>query len=277
MPTKTHTRVVKKVALAVASLLGCFQFSSLHALRAQDSLLTVRVADGVEMAMVWVEGGSFTMGNNQARGVKYSFQSARPEHPVTVGSFYMAQFEVTQHLWKAVMGGNPSKFNFDDNLPVECVSWDEAQQFALMLSQMTGRRFRLPTEAEWEYAARGGHRSGRMPFAGADRQGLDFAAWYCVNSHGSTHPVGQLNPNELGLYDMSGNVAEWCIDWMSPYASTPQTDPRGPAEGEHRVLRGGHYGSTSSACTVYDRGWYIPSGRYEYYGFRLVMEPDHAD
>lgn len=246
-------------------------------LAAQDSVLTVRVAEGVEVELVYVPGGTFTMGSNQARGVKYNYQSARPEHPVTVGPYYIARCEVTQQLYQAVMGSNPSKFNATPTHPVESVTWDEARQFALLLSQMTGRRFRLPTEAEWEYAARGAQASRRQPFPGCDRHGLDRAAWYCVNSKGSTHPVAQQQPNELGLYDMAGNVAEWCLDWVGEYPADAQVNPRGPAEGEHRVLRGGHYNSTSSACTVYDRGWYIPSGRYELFGFRLVMEPDHAD
>ena len=246
-------------------------------LSAQDSVFTVRLGNGVAFDLVWVEGGTFTMGSNQARGVKYNYQSAQPEHRVTVDAYYIARCEVTQELYAAVMGTNPSKFAVSHQHPVEGVTWDEACQFALLLSQMTGHRFRLPTEAEWEYAARGAHRSSRQPFPGTNRQGLDRAAWYCVNSKGTTHAVAQQQPNELGLYDMAGNVAEWCLDWVGEYPSEPQANPRGPAGGEHRVLRGGHYNSTSSACTVYDRGWYIPSGRYEYFGFRLVMEPDHAD
>ncbi len=247
------------------------------ALSAQDSIITVRLGDGMAFDLVWVEGGTFTMGSNRARGVKYNFQSAKPEHRVSVDGFFIARCEVTQALYHAVMGENPSKFTGGDSLPVESVSWDEAQQFALLLSQMTGHRFRLPTEAEWEYAARGGKYHRRQPFPGSDRQGLDRAAWYCVNSKGATHPVARRQPNELGLHDMAGNVAEWCLDWVGEYSSQALDNPRGPAEGEHRVLRGGHYNSTSSACTVYDRGWYIPSGKYEYYGFRIIMEPDYED
>ena len=247
------------------------------ALPAQDSVVAVSVADGVGLELVYVPGGTFTMGSNQARGVKYNYQSARPEHSVSVGPYYIARCEVTQDLYRAVTGVNPSKFSASGTNPVESVSWEEAQQFALLLSQMTGHRFRLPTEAEWEYAARGGQASRRQPFPGCDRAGLDRAAWYCVNSQGTTHPVAQQQPNELGLYDMAGNVAEWCLDWVGEYPADLQVNPRGPAEGEHRVLRGGHYNSTSSACTVYDRGWYIPSGRYELFGFRLVMDTDHAD
>ncbi len=274
---KHLSKKLKIVMLAAAGMLFNFQFSISNSLWAQDSVLTVRLDGGVSFDLVWVEGGTFTMGSNQARGVKYNYESARPEHRVSVGGYFIARCEVTQGLYRAVMGENPSKFTGTDSLPVESVSWADAQQFAVMLSQMTGHRFRLPTEAEWEYAARGGHRSRRQPFPGSDRAGLDRAGWYCVNSKGATHPVARLQPNELGLYDMAGNVAEWCLDWAGEYAADPQDNPRGPAEGEHRVLRGGHYNSTSSACTVYDRGWYIPSGRYELFGFRLVMEPDHAD
>lgn len=238
-------------------------------LQAQDSVLAVKVTDGVTIEMVRVKGGTFTMGcNNAPKGVKLNYALAKPEHRVTVDSYWIGCYEVTQALWKAVMGNNPSKFQ-GDSLPVECVSWNEAQQFVLMLSQMTGRRFRLPTEAEWEFAARGG---SAHPYAGCERSGLDDHGWYCVNSENNTHPVGRLRPNTLGIYDMSGNVAEWCQDWVEEYTEAEQTNPRGPREGENRVLRGGHYGSTSAACTVYDRGWYLPTGKYEFYGLRVVME-----
>lgn len=231
--------------------------------------MTVTVADGVTVEMVRMEGGTFTMGSNDTpKGVRLTYALAKPEHKVTVDAFYIGRYEVTQRLWKAVMGDNPSKFK-GDSLPVECVSWEDAQRFALLLSQMTGKRFRLPTEAEWEYAARGGR---SFPFAGCDRKELGDYCWYCVNSDGKTHPVGQLLPNALGIYDMSGNVAEWCQDWVEEYSDAEQTNPRGPKSGENRILRGGHYNSTSAACTVYDRGWYLPSGKYELYGLRLVME-----
>jgi len=142
--------------------------------------MRVQVADGVEVELVWVEGGSFTMGSNATpKGVKLNYALARPEHKVTVDGYWIGRYEVTQALWKAVMGENPSKFR-GDNLPVETVSWTEAQQFAMRLSQMTGRRFRLPSEAEWEYAARG--RSKGKPYAGCDRGQLDNHCWYCVNS-----------------------------------------------------------------------------------------------
>lgn len=238
----------------------------------QDSVLTVSLPDGVTIEMVWVEGGTFTMGSNDAKGVAKQYEYTRPEHRVSVGGFYICRHEVTQAVWKAVMGENPSNFTGNDSLPVEQVTWADAQQFAALLSQMTGRRFRLPTEAEWEYAARGGQKQQTVPFAGCDRNHLGDYAWYCINSDGHTHPVGRLLPNALGLYDMSGNVEEWCSDWMGNYSADEQQDPRGPRDGDSRILRGGHYNSTSPACAVFDRGWYVPTGKTEYYGLRIVME-----
>lgn len=277
MKISKFTQGIGRVAL-FAGLFVNFQFSHFNSLRAQDSVVRVQVADGVEMEMVWVEGGSFTMGSNATpKGVKLTYALARPEHRVTVDGYFIGRYEVTQGLWQAVMGENPSKFKGSANLPVESVSWTEAQEFAMRLSQMTGRRFRLPSEAEWEYAARGGSKSQRNPYAGCNRNQLDNHGWYCVNSDGATHAVGQLQPNELGLYDMSGNVAEWCQDWVEAYTPEEQTNPRGPRQGENRVLRGGHYNSTSAACTVYDRGWYLPSGKYELYGLRLVMEANVSE
>ena len=245
--------------------------------KAQDSVVRIEVPGGPSVEMVYVEGGTFTMGSNSSSAVANQYDYTRPEHQVSVGSFYIGRFEVTQGLWSAVMGENGSQFRGSDLLPVEQVSWEEARQFVTLLSQMTGRRFRVPTEAEWEYAARGGAESGErrvesFAFAGCNRNGLDSCAWYCVNSGGRTHEVGGLAPNELGLYDMSGNVAEWCADWMAPYGADDVKDPQGPRDGDSRIVRGGHYYSTSSGCAVFDRGWYVPTGKTEYYGLRLVME-----
>ena len=240
---------------------------------AQDSVVRVDLPDGQRMELVWVEGGTFTMGSNDARGVDKRYESTRPEHTVGVGGCYMGRSEVTQGQWRAVMGENPSHFTGNDSLPVEQVTWADAQRFVTLLSQLTGFLFRLPTEAEWEYAARGGNRADGQPYAGCDRNHLPEYAWFCVNSEGHTHPVGRLRPNALGLYDMGGNVAEWCSDWMAPYMEAAQKDPRGPKEGDSRVLRGGHYNSTSPGCAVFDRGWYVPTGKTEYYGLRVAMEP----
>ena len=243
-----------------------------------DGVLKVKVAEGVEIEMVRVEGGTMLMGAEVTpKDVKLTYEASRPRHEVTVGSYYIARYEVTQGVWRAVTGENPSQFHGNDSLPVENITWYEAQQFTILLSQLTGRRFRLPSEAEWEFAARGGVKSYELkvkslPFAGCERGQLDAYCWYCVNSERTTHPVGRLKPNALGLYDMSGNVAEWCQDWMDSYSSEAQDNPRGPQKGENKILRGGHYNATSPMCTVYDRSWYIPSGRSEYYGLRVVME-----
>ena len=253
-----------------------FHFPFFVSANAQDSVLTVDLTEGQKVELVWVEGGTFTMGSNRAEGVSHGYEATRPEHQVTVAGFYMGRFEVTQGVWKAVMGENPSKFTGNDSLPVESISWAEAQQFTVLLSQMTGRRFRLPTEAEWEYAAKSGNGKGQ-PFAGCNRGQLEQYAWFCVNSQGHTHVVGRQHPNGLGLYDMGGNVAEWCLDWMEKYTSEALENPRGPKHGDSRVLRGGHYNSVSAACTVYDRGWYVPSGKSEFYGLRIVMEIDRNE
>ena len=262
--------------LLVAAALVCFQFAVSDALRAQDSVVRVQVPDGPSIEMVWVEGGTFTMGSNSGVSRKHKYDANRPEHRVSVGSYYIGRTEVTQALWKAVMGANPSQF-VGDSLPVENITWAEAGQFAALLSQLTGRRFRLPTEAEWEYAARGGQRAKGAAYAGGQRAELERCAWYCVNSERKVHRVAQLQPNELGLYDMSGNVAEWCYDWFGPYGDQPQVEPRGPQSGDSRVLRGGHYNSVSAACTVYDRSWYEPAATSEYYGLRLVLEAEMSD
>lgn len=239
-------------------------------------VVTVKVCEGVEVEMVKVRGGTFMMGSDVVpRNVKLTYEASRPRHEVTVGSYFIARYEVTQALWRAVTGENPSRFHQSDSLPVENISWDEAQQFTILLSQLTGRRFRLPTEAEWEYAATGGVKG--LPFAGCERGQLDAYCWYCVNSERTTHPVGRLKPNAFGLYDMSGNVAEWCQDWMEAYTAQTLVNPRGPQRGENKILRGGHYNATSPMCTVYDRSWYIPSGRSEYYGLRLVMEVEEEE
>lgn len=267
--------VTRKLEVLVCATLFIFHFSFFNSASAQDSVRVVELPEGQRLEMVWVDGGSFTMGSNAARGVSHNYEATRPEHTVTVDGFYIARFEVTQGVWKAVVGENPSKFASHDSLPVEQVSWTDAQQFVVMLSQQTGYRFRLPTEAEWEYAARGGSKSrGGLPFAGCNRGQLERHAWFCVNSERTTHKVGTLTPNGLGLYDMSGNVAEWCSDWMEPYSAEAQVNPRGGRVGSSRVLRGGHYNSVSAACTVYDRSWYIPSATSEYFGLRVVMEMD---
>ncbi len=262
-----------------ASIIFNYQLSIFNCARAQDGVVRVELPEGQSIEMVWVEGGTFTMGSDDGAGVEKQYEYTRPAHRVTLGGFYMGRYEVTQGVWRAVMGENPSYFKGSDSLPVEQVTWADAQRFVALLSQLTGRRFRLPTEAEWEYAARGSGKvkGGEFPFAGCERKLLPEYAWFCVNGEGHTHPVGRLLPNSRGLYDMSGNVAEWCSDWMADYEAAEQKDPRGPKDGDSRILRGGHYNSTSPCCAVFDRGWYVPSGKTEYYGLRVVMEKEEVE
>ncbi|MBO7279020.1 MAG: SUMF1/EgtB/PvdO family nonheme iron enzyme [Bacteroidales bacterium] len=222
---------------------------------------------GIEM--VFVEGGTFQMGATSEQGSD-AYDDEKPVHSVTLSDFYIGKYEVTQAQWKAVMGKNPSRFQ-GDNLPVENVSWNDIQEFIKKLNRLTGKRYRLPTEAEWEYAARGGKKSKGYKYAGSNSIGE--VAWYDSNSGYETHPVGQKQPNELGLYDMSGNVWEWCQDWYGNYNSSSQTNPSGPASGSYRVLRGGSWYRSARYCRVSDRSFNYPSNWYYFYGFRLVLLP----
>ena len=233
-----------------------------------SDVLTVTVND-VTFDMIGVEGGTFTMGVT-AEQDSDAYSDENPVHNVTLSSYYIGQTEVTQSLWKAVMGSNPSYFDGDD-LPVEQVNWDDCQEFVLKLNQITGKTFRLPTEAEWEYAARGGSKSRGYKYSGSDN--LDSVAWYDVTSGPRTYTVKTKAPNELGLYDMSGNVYEWCQDWYGDYSSSAQTDPTGPITGEYRVSRGGCWSSDSRNCRVAYRYCFTPTFSYVYIGLRLVLEP----
>ena len=216
--------------------------------------------------MVFVEGGTFTMGATAEQGSD-AYGDESPTHSVTLSSYYIGKYEVTQAQWRAVMGSNPSKFT-GDNLPVECVSWNDIQEFITKLNQQTGKTFRLPTEAEWEYAARGGNKSKGYKYSGSNT--IDDVAWYDNNSSSTTHPVGEKAPNELGIYDMSGNVWERCQDWYRGYSSDSQTNPTGPTSGSARVLRGGSWGDSARKCRVSIRNYYSPDSRSSYIGFRLA-------
>ena len=218
--------------------------------------------------MVYVEGGTFTMGATSEQGSDAESDES-PTHRVTLSSYYIGETEVTQALWQAVMGNNPSEFK-GDNLPVECVSWDDCQDFIRRLNCMTRKHFRLPTEAEWEYAARGGSRSQGYKYSGSNS--IDKVAWY-KNSGSQIHAVATKAPNELGLYDMSGNVWEWCQDWYGGYSSFDQTSPTGPYSGAFRVYRGGSYSYDARYCRVSHRSNGLPDGRCSDIGFRLVLVP----
>lgn len=225
--------------------------------------------NGVSFKMIGVEGGTFTMGATAEQGSDAYFDES-PTHQVTLSSFAIGQTEVTQELWEAVMGSNPSSFK-GAKRPVECVSWNDCQTFITKLNQLTGKKFRLPTEAEWEYAARGGKNSKGYKYAGSNT--IDEVAWYTSNSGDKTHDVVTKKPNELGLYDMSGNVWEWCQDWYSSsyYSSSPQTNPTGPSSGSGRVLRGGSWNGRARYCRVSFRNNYDPDNRNYNRGLRLAL------
>ena len=218
-------------------------------------------ANGVSFNMVYVAGGTFQMGSNDG----YDWE--KPVHSVTLSDYYIGQTEVTQELWQAVMGSNPSHFE-DAKNPVNMVSWNDCQEFISKLNRLTGGRFRLPTEAEWEYAARGGNKSRGYKYSGSDD--LGSVAWYKDNSGDEVHPVGSKSPNELGLYDMSGNVWEWCSDWKGSYPSSPQTNPTGASSGSDRVLRGGSYCDGESLCRSAYRSNYFPTYWCSFHGLRLA-------
>ena len=194
----------------------------------------------------------------------------KPAHKVTLSSFYICKHEVTQEEWEAVMGSNPSNFE-GKHLPVERVSWEDCQTFISKLNSITGKHYRLPTEAEWEYAARGGNRSNGYKYSGSNT--LDDVAWYYDNSGKKTHEVMTKSPNELGLYDMSGNVKEWCSDWYDGeyYAISPSNNPKGPSSGSNRVLRGGSWFDYGNGCRVSFRSRFGPSYHTDDFGLRLVL------
>lgn len=221
--------------------------------------------NGVQFTMVAVEGGTFTMGATSEQGSD-ARDKEKPAHKVTLSDYYIGQTEVTQALWEAVMGSNPSNHK-GDNLPVENVSWNDCQAFIQKLNQLTGKQFRLPTEAEWEYAARGGRKSRGYKYAGGNDIGL--VAWYTGNSGNETHTVATKQANELGVYDMSGNVWEWCSDWYGDYQSSSQSDPQGPSSGFVRVDRGSCYYYDAGYCRVSYRSCAAPDGRICDLGLRL--------
>ena len=241
-----------------------------------------RILSELEANMVWVEGGTFKMGATSEQGSAAN-SDEKPDHQVTLSGFHICKYEVTQELWQAVMGttvrqqrdkADPS-FSLKGegaNYPMYYISWEECQTFVNKLYQLTGKRYRLPTEAEWEYAARGGNRPHGCRYAGSNN--LADVAWYIDNSGSTTHPVGQKSPNSLGLYDMSGNVWEWCQDWFGSYSSGSQTNPTGPSSGSSRVFRGGCWNGNARLCRVSYRHCITPSYRHYNLGLRLARDAD---
>ena len=229
--------------------------------------------NGVSFDMILVKGGTFSMGNEEKgflSGLFSILEDDRPLHNVVLTrDYYMGKSQVTQSLWKAVMGSNPSYFKGDDR-PVERVSWNDCQEFISKLNEITGMKFRLPTEAEWEFAARGGNKSKHYKYSGSDN--LDDVAWYDDNKNGGTHDVMTKLPNELGLFDMSGNVYEWCYDWFAYYDAKSQANPTGAASGSKRVNRGGCWFSFAQSCRLSSRDYLLPIGRHNNIGLRLALQ-----
>ncbi len=227
--------------------------------------------NGVTFKMVAVEGGTFTMGATAEQGNDVG-SDEKPTHQVTLSSYYIGQTEVTQELWQAVMGSNPSKFK-GVYKPVEQVSCDDCQQFINRLNSLTGEQFKLPTEAQWEFAARGGRKSRAYKYSGSNN--IEDVAWYTDNSrretHRETHNVATKHANELGLYDMSGNVWEWCSDWYGSYSSSAQTNPTGPASGSYKVARGGNSLGEATTCRVSRRQVFTTTA-HGLIGLRLVID-----
>lgn len=224
-------------------------------------------ANGVSFDMMKVEAGTFTMGATSE--MKDPEDDEMPAHQVTLtNGYYIGKTEVTQALWKAVMGNNPSEFK-GDNLPVECVSWNDCKEFISKLNSMTGENFRLPTEAEWEFAARGGNNSNHYQYSGSNN--IDDVAWYVCNSGDKTHAVATKQPNEIGIYDMSGNVLEWCADYWGNYSSSSQTNPTGPSSGSCRVGRGGSWYDVARICRSSFRDGDDPDNLRIVLGFRLAL------
>ncbi len=232
------------------------------------------------LKMIAVKGGTFYMGctNEQAPMCPTDLQ---PQHQVFVDDFHLAQFEITQSQWKAVMGKNPSSFKDCDNCPVENVSWLQVNEFIEKLNQKTQKSYRLPTEAEWEFAARGGIKSLNSLYAGGDRltQLGNFCDTNCSlpwkddqqnDQANTTVPVGEYQPNELGFYDMSGNVWEWCSDWYDTQSAKVTYNPTGPESGRTKVLRGGSWNSKAGYCQVTGRFQHEPDKSFGYLGFRLA-------
>jgi formylglycine-generating enzyme required for sulfatase activity len=252
--------------------------------------LTILAGD-LPIDMVFVQGGSFNMGCTEEQGDEYTcYPQEFPVHKVTLSNFYMAKYQVTQKLWVQITGSNPSGVYYEDlvtdDAPVNNVAWKEVQEFIDKLNELTGEKYRLPTEAEWEYAARGGNKSKGYKYAGSDD--VDEVAWYAGNSRGISmedelpiikgpRPVGTKKPNELGIYDMTGNVEEWVNDWISHngtnwtgYTEEAKVNPKGPESGTNRVIRGGSW--TAPAWRISGRWGRPPVNREDGLGFRLVLD-----
>ncbi|MDR2585780.1 MAG: formylglycine-generating enzyme family protein [Prevotellaceae bacterium] len=234
-----------------------------------------------EPEMVFVKGGTFTMGCTSEQ-LSDCYGNEQPTHLVTLSDFYIGKYPVTQKQWEQVMGTSIevqrdfdgpgfSLYGQGDNYPMYYVSWEDAQEFVRKLSSATGKKYRLPTEAQWEFAARGGTISKGYRYSGSND--INEVGWHDKNNNGTAHPVGLKKPNELGIYDMSGNIWEWCSDYYDDYKSDHQVDPMGPSTGLDRAMRGGNWECALHYCRVSFRDFNPQEYRYHYLGFRVVMIP----
>ena len=231
-----------------------------------DNDSVVKLLEKLNNDMVYIEAVEFTMGaTKEQKGEANSDE--KPAHPVVLNCFNLCKYEVTQELWEAVMGDNPSHFK-GKNLPVENVSWDDCQKFIMKLNELTGKKYRLPTEAEWEYAARGGSNSMHYKYSGGNY--VEYVSWCYINSNDKTHTVGMMKPNELGLYDMSGNVWEWCQDWYGLYDKKTAYYPTGPIKAYNKVFRGGGYDNGDTYCRCSYRNGTSPQNKFKNLGLRLA-------
>lgn len=235
---------------------------------------------GLNLKMIYVEGGNFMMGCGPEQG-NNCYQNEQPSHSVSLNSFYISALEITQSQWEKVMGisineqkeqsGYSRLYGVGSNYPMYYVSWNDAMKFCKQLSKKTGKNYTLPTEAQWEYAARGGTYFKDTRYAGAKT--IDDVAWASQNSQASAHQCGAKNANELGIYDMSGNITEWCLDWYDDYDTYNITDPVNNERGTFKVLRGGCWDSKNTQCRVSSREFDKPQTRHYNYGFRIVCLP----
>lgn len=233
---------------------------------AQRKYLKEKTTEKINIETVFVQGGSFDMGSDNES------DDRKPAHQVTLKEYKIGKYEVTEAQWKTVMGNNPSSYEYCNDCPVVNVNWNEVQEFIQKLNIMTGKQYRLPTEAEWEYAARGGMYDRMKKHSG--RQLPQTIAWYEGNAKDHVHKVGRKYPNELGIYDMTGNVEEWCADWYGKdyYTKKDVTNPKGPDGGVSKVVRGGSWESNKDEISVTRRAAYLPDTRSISLGFRLVED-----
>jgi len=265
------TRYSKWLLFTLILLGYCCSAQDEKRAHARDSLIAIAILN-LDSNMVYVEGGTFKMGLPENSDVEGG-EVEKPQHTVNVNSFYMLKTPVTQALWLSVMDSNTSVHKNCYTCPMENISFNDVQQFIKLLNKMTGKHYRLPTEAEFEYAASEGKKSHGYKYSGSNT--IDEVGWYGSNAGMHSHPVAQKKPNELGLYDMSGNIWEWCSDWFDDhyYKYSPADNPTGPPHGLKKTLRGGTWISLDEGCLVIARAGAEPWSKDKYVGFRLVREP----